>query len=79
MSAHLAEAVEWFAEHETDRRGVDGTAYEQLKRKFNLTFAEAMEVCRETRKRVGPYPSTGGGIDIQNSKRAQTARAVFLR
>lgn len=62
ISGHLAEAVEWFAAHETDRRGVDGTAYEVMKRTFALSFDEACTVCREVRKRVGPYGR--GGIHV---------------
>ncbi|AZO75023.1 hypothetical protein [Mesorhizobium sp. M1D.F.Ca.ET.043.01.1.1] len=73
ISGNLAEAVEWFAAHETDRRGIDGTAYEQMKRDFNLSFAEAVRVCREVRKLVGPYPATGG---VSTSKRAIEPRPL---
>ncbi|RUU99679.1 hypothetical protein EOA60_03090 [Mesorhizobium sp. M1A.F.Ca.IN.020.06.1.1] len=67
-NGHLADAIEWFAAHEADRRGVDGTAYEVMKRRFSLSFSEAVMVCREVRKLVGPYPSTPGGA-ITNSGR----------
>lgn len=64
-SGHLAEAVTWFIEHETDRRGVDGTAYEVMKRRFSLSFSEAVMVCREVRERVGPYKGCGGRFGLQ--------------
>ena len=77
ISPNLAAAVAWFAEHETDRPGPADTPYEIMKRTFGLDFDEACAVCREVRRIVGPYPATGGGIAVQNSKRPQTARAVF--
>ncbi|PBB80899.1 hypothetical protein CK218_10845 [Mesorhizobium sp. WSM3879] len=78
-SAHIAEAVAWFAEHEADRRGVDGSPYERLKRTFNLSFAEAVQVCREVRKLVGPYPSTPWGGDHQfRAHTSWTALAAFF-
>lgn len=73
ITGHLAEAVQWFVEHETDRRGPAGSPYELMRRNFDLNFDEACMVCREVRKR-GPFKG-GGGIDDQKSNRPQTARA----
>ncbi|OBQ94159.1 hypothetical protein A9K66_27965 [Mesorhizobium sp. AA23] len=63
-SGHLAEAIAWFAEHEADRRGVDGSPYEVMKRKHGLSFSEAVQVCREVRERVGPYKGCGGRVGL---------------
>lgn len=78
-SAHIAEAVAWFAVHETDRRGPAGSPYELMRRDFALSFDEACTVCREVRRIVGPYPSTPGGRSPSKSDVRKTARAVFSR
>lgn len=78
-SGHLAEAIAWFSEHEADRRGVDGTAYEVMKRRFSLTFSEAVMVCREVRKLVGPYPSTPGGAIAFKIGRSKDRSGSFFR
>lgn len=78
MSGHLADAIEWFVQHEADRRGVDGSPYEVMKRKFSLSFDEACTVCREVRKLVGPYPSTPGGYRHPNQQSAPDRSGRFL-
>ena len=78
ISPNLAAAVAWFAEHETDRNGTDGTAYERLKREFNLSFDEACAVCREVRRIVGPYPATGGGYCRPEQQSSPDRSGSFL-
>lgn len=79
-SAHLADAVAWFVEHEADRRGVDGTAYEVMKRRFSLSFSEAVMVCREVRRIVGPYPEVrAGGRDRAQADSNRPVSGAFFR
>lgn len=77
-SGNLAEAVEWFAVHETDRRGVDGSPYEVMRRKFDLTFSEALTVCREVRKLVGPFPAPGRVSTPKSANEPRPLREVFF-